>query len=912
MTSLRDYQQDAVDAVYSAWKDGMTRPALVLPTGTGKTRTFSEILTQCAADGGRALAIAHRGELLDQIASTCRKVAPTIPVGRVQAGRNETRRPITVASMQSLSEARTSKLLPRGEHYDVIVVDECHHAASPSYVRLLTQLGSFDGVPTLGVTATMSRGDRRGLGDVWEDVVYEKDTMWAIGQGWLVEPRGRVVVSEHLDLNKAKVSRGDYQDGELGELVSQDVVHIVDAWVEHADNRITVAFCPTIASSQLMAEEFRRRGIPTGEVYGSTSRAERGDAEKGTGIYGRLARGELRVLCTVMVCSEGWDCPQVSCILMARPTRVPGLYCFDDATEVLTPAGWRYGATLAAGDSISAFDPETGQVRWEPVQTFVRRPLYVDEYMVELSSPTVDLRVTNTHRMVYRPRKGKGWRIRTAGELMSLRNSWVLPVAGVEEFPGVALTDDEIALVGWVQTDGHVNRANEALTISQQDPDNCAEIERILTACGLKWRVQIETGPTNYGERKSPLHVYRASRGLPRGTDKHLRGWGYLAEWVPKADPLAWERLAQLDSRQWRVLLDAMHRANGAKQLGQYWTRRGYHICTPDQLMADWLQAGCMRRGWRANVVRDGAGRAKPLWTLHCRELSERHVGGSAQVDREHLELSRRVPDEMVWCVSVASGALLTRRNGKGSIMGNTQIVGRGLRPSPEKTDALILDVVGASRTQSLVSLIDLHKTAKVNTDELDALPCDDCGQLTDECECPPAEAGTRDPDGGRRRLVGPAEYEDLDMFSGSQCRWLWTRQGVRFLPAGDRAFLLWPDFPDLVNGQPASDDRTTWSVASIVSAPWKSTQEQWLADDDGHTLGEARALAEEAALALDPKVAARDAAWRRAKRSPSDKMLKLARSYRIPNPERFTAGALSDEISIVFASTRLEQGGYR
>lgn len=568
--SLRDYQREAVDEVYSAWKDGMTRPAIVLPTGTGKTRTFSEILTDVASDGGRALALAHRGELLDQITATCRKVAPNIPVGRVQASRSETRRPITVASQQSLSPERVARLLPPGERYDVIVVDECHHAASPSYVRLLGQLGAFDGVPTLGVTATMVRGDRRGLGDVWEDVVFERDTMWAIGQGWLVEPRGRVVVAKHLDLSKAKVSRGDYQDGQLGEMVAQDVEHIVDAWCQHADNRITVAFCPTIESAAVMADEFRRRGIATGEVYGSTPRPER------TRIYGDLAAGRIRVLCSVMVTSEGWDCPPVSCVLMARPTKLPGLYI---------------------------------------------------------------------------------------------------------------------------------------------------------------------------------------------------------------------------------------------------------------------------------------------------------------------------------------------------------QMVGRGLRPSLStgKTDCLVLDVVGASRRQSLMTVTDLHKTARVNRRELDELPCEDCGgysaaQLAEmgpvgePCECPPAE---RDANGGRRQLIGPAEYEDVDMFTGSRCRWLWTRQGVRFLPAGDRTFYLWPDFPELA-GTESGDERTTWSVASVVSAPWKAAQDEWLDDEEGHTLAQARVIAEDAALALDATVASRDVTWRRRRIAPTPGQVKMANRYGIADPERFTRGALSDEISMVFASLRLEQGGYR
>lgn len=318
MRTLRSYQAEAVAAVRDVWGRGTTRVAGVAATGLGKTDILAALIAEEVASGGRATVLAHRDFLLDQLTARIGMYAPQVPVGRVQAGRNETRYPITVASVQTAMQPKRLALLERPT---LIVLDECHHAAAPSNMTVLSALGAFDHVRTLGVTATLVREDKRSLGDVWEEVAFNRDIRWGVDEGYLVRPRGRAVVLEHMDLSKAKVTRGDYQDRELGEMVTQDVDQIVDAWVKQAENRITAAFVPTVAASEALAEEFRRRGVPTVEIYGTSSPTERKAA------YDALVSGAARVLCGVMVASEGWDCPPVSCILMARPTRSQGLYC---------------------------------------------------------------------------------------------------------------------------------------------------------------------------------------------------------------------------------------------------------------------------------------------------------------------------------------------------------------------------------------------------------------------------------------------------------------------------------------------------------------------------------------------------------------------------------------------------------
>lgn len=354
---LRDYQAEDVDAILRSWQDGQLRTGYVLPMGCGKSTVVGEVIGQAVDAGGRGVILAHRGELLDQLGATARKLRPHLKVGRYQAERSELGRPVLTVSVDTLA-ARLRKLdrlveqgapareirrleqrlVPRLGPNDRIAVDEAHHAVSPSYMRVLRHLGAFDNVPTLGVTATMIRGDTRGLGDVWQGLAAERSFLWAIEQGILVRPHGRVVVVDALDTSRVrKGADGDYAPGQLGVMVAQGAGQMVDAWCEHAHvngrDRITAAFLPTVDAARQLEHAFTEHrcarhpnGVVAETVTGATPVAERGDAERGTGIYGRLARGITRVLCSVMVTTEGWDCPPVSCILWARPTLHVGLY----------------------------------------------------------------------------------------------------------------------------------------------------------------------------------------------------------------------------------------------------------------------------------------------------------------------------------------------------------------------------------------------------------------------------------------------------------------------------------------------------------------------------------------------------------------------------------------------------------
>lgn len=342
---LRDYQRDALDAVRAAWSRGVQRPAVVAPTGAGKTVMFSHLIADRLGweDGrqqGRALVLVHRDELADQAMDKIRQVSPGLRVGKVKAGDDEIHADVVVASVQTLAVAsRLGRLLQsqgeRAGRFTLVVVDECHHAVAPSWRAVMNVLGCF-GKSTLsgtwseaeqapdvvGFSATLARGDGIGLGSVWQEVAYAISLTRLIRRGHLADVRGIQVAVEDLDMSGVRRSGGDYQMGSLGQAMmdssAPDV--IAAAYREHAGDRPGVVFAPTVDTACSAADALNGAGITTEVISGETPREDR------QLIYKRYREGETQVLANCMVLTEGFDAPWASCAVIARPTQSAPLY----------------------------------------------------------------------------------------------------------------------------------------------------------------------------------------------------------------------------------------------------------------------------------------------------------------------------------------------------------------------------------------------------------------------------------------------------------------------------------------------------------------------------------------------------------------------------------------------------------
>ncbi|MGW0169530.1 DEAD/DEAH box helicase [Streptomyces sp. NPDC003343] len=318
----RPYQAEAIKALISGWQGTHNRLAVVLPTGAGKTVVFANLISELLPQlgGRRALVIAHREELIEQAAEKIRAVRSDLRVGIVKAERDEHQdADVIVASIQTLAVERRRQAI---ENIGVVIVDECHHAAAPSYMTVLEHFGAWRGLPVAGFTATMTRQDG-GLAEVWQEVVFTLDILEMIEDGYLCDVRGKRVIVDGLDLDAVKTRAGDLQDGQLGQaLEDSDAGPVVaQAYREHAVDRAGVVFTPTVATAQSMAEAFTAAGIPAAAVWGDMAREDR------AATLARYRRGDVQVLTNCMVLTEGFDAPWTSCAVIARPTKSAGLYC---------------------------------------------------------------------------------------------------------------------------------------------------------------------------------------------------------------------------------------------------------------------------------------------------------------------------------------------------------------------------------------------------------------------------------------------------------------------------------------------------------------------------------------------------------------------------------------------------------
>jgi superfamily II DNA or RNA helicase len=329
----RDYQTDAIEAVFTAWRDGLTRPAIVLPTGAGKTVVFSHLVKAFAASvgvlspagvkGARVMILVHRDELADQAIDKLRAIAPDLNVGKVKASDNEITADVLVCSVQTLAVQRRRGQVKGAERIagaiGLIITDECHHAVAPSYQKVYAD---FPDALQLGVTATMARGDDVGLGSQWEEVVYSRSLTWMMSRGYLTGVKAVAVTMDELDLGSVKQSRGDYAAGGLGDALMEAHADdaIARAYIEHAKDRPGVVFTPTVATAEATAEAMNGAGIRSEVISGATPAAERHR------IFADFRDGRVQALVNCMVLTEGFDAPWASCAVIARPTRSQPLY----------------------------------------------------------------------------------------------------------------------------------------------------------------------------------------------------------------------------------------------------------------------------------------------------------------------------------------------------------------------------------------------------------------------------------------------------------------------------------------------------------------------------------------------------------------------------------------------------------
>lgn len=306
---LRPYQVLAVDAAERELVE-RRRALLAMATGSGKTVCFAALAERWRARG-RVLVLAHREELLDQAAA---KIAAStlLSAGIEQADRRvgQLLPDVVIASVPTLASAARRQAFRR-DAFGLVIVDEAHHGASPSYLEVLAH---FAGAAHLGVTATPERADGKPL--PFGRTVFRYPIRRAVRDGYLVDIRRAVEIVPGLDLSRVRVRSGDFDAADLeAELVKAPAVAAVaEAVLRLAGERPTVLFCAGVLHSRAVA------GALNGLRPGCAASA---DGEQRGGV-GDLAAGRVKMLANCDLTVEGFDFPPLACVALVRPTKSTG------------------------------------------------------------------------------------------------------------------------------------------------------------------------------------------------------------------------------------------------------------------------------------------------------------------------------------------------------------------------------------------------------------------------------------------------------------------------------------------------------------------------------------------------------------------------------------------------------------
>ena len=295
-----------------------TKNLIVAATGTGKTVVAAlDYRRLCQQHSPRKLLfVAHRKEILKQSRSVFRQVLRDGSFGELYVeGQRPAQGTHVFASVQSLSQVVLSGVDPRA--FDVLIIDEFHHAASPTYDRLLQH---FRPAILVGLTATPERADGRRILHWFDNHVAAELRLWdAIDRG-LLAPFQYFGIHDDVDLSKVRWTRGRYDEGELtrlytaNDLRARGIMRALSERVTDLGRMRALGFCVGVAHSEFMADRFCRAGIPALAITGKTPRAERDDAVR------KLQACEVNVLFTVDVFNEGVDIPEADTVLFLRPT----------------------------------------------------------------------------------------------------------------------------------------------------------------------------------------------------------------------------------------------------------------------------------------------------------------------------------------------------------------------------------------------------------------------------------------------------------------------------------------------------------------------------------------------------------------------------------------------------------------
>jgi DNA repair protein RadD len=325
---LREYQELAVESIYSEFRDDAQSALVVIPTGGGKTPIIARLAKDLASHGGRMVIIAHVKELLIQAVEKIRATDPDLDVGIYSAGlgAKDTGNQILVAGIQSVYN-QASRLGKR----DLVVIDECHRIPEDSNTRYRIFISELmlenPDLKVCGLTATpyrMDDGPIYGDGQLFDKICFEAKIPDLISNGYLSPLRNKAGANSAMPNLKGVHSRGgDFIASELDAAVNKDL--LVEAFVRDIlekakDRKSVLIFAVSIPHAENIWQKLSHLGEVAAIITGDSPSPERAV------MIQQFKDGTIRFLVNVMVLTEGFDAPAIDCVALARPTQSAGLY----------------------------------------------------------------------------------------------------------------------------------------------------------------------------------------------------------------------------------------------------------------------------------------------------------------------------------------------------------------------------------------------------------------------------------------------------------------------------------------------------------------------------------------------------------------------------------------------------------
>ena len=299
MIELRPYQQNYINSVRKAYREGYKAPCVVAPCGAGKSIVIGTIAKMTAQKGNYVLFLVHRKELCDQIQGTFESLG--IPETNYKIGMVQT----IVRRLDKMAKP------------SLIITDESHHGLAASYRKIYDH---FHDVLRLGFTATPIRLNGSGLGDINDILIEEVNAEWLI-ENYFLSPykyyAPKLIDTSLLKLNSLQEFSNSSIDNALNKTIYGDVV---EHYQQLADGEQAICYCHNIESSKFAKQEFINYGIVAEHIDANTPKAERDN------IIAKFRSKEIRILCNVDLIGEGFDVPDCSTVIMLRPTQSLSLF----------------------------------------------------------------------------------------------------------------------------------------------------------------------------------------------------------------------------------------------------------------------------------------------------------------------------------------------------------------------------------------------------------------------------------------------------------------------------------------------------------------------------------------------------------------------------------------------------------